>query len=442
LTHGGWIESVPSSWQVVPLFSVADYEVSNVDKLSNKSEISVRLCNYVDVYHNEFITLDNTFMEATATPFEISKFSLRKDDVIITKDSESWDDIGVPAHVRETTPNLVCGYHLAQIRPRRKKLLGSFLFRCLQAKAIRLQLELEANGVTRFGLPKSAIGSARLPLPPLHSQQKIADFLDAETARIDDLIRSKENLLAILAEKRRAIISHTVTRGFDSMVPMRDSSIPWLGEIPAHWKEIRLRFLVFKIEQGWSPQAEPREPSDDEWGVLKLSAVSRGRFIESAAKALPSDLKPRADYEVREGDFLLTRANTPTLVGDACFVEKTRPKLMLCDLIYRLALRQDIVDGRYLSYFLGLPLARSQIEADARGTSSSMVKIAKEHIKDWWVPLPPLSEQVEIVERLTKELDAIAKIDSVAEKTLALLRERREAVIAGAVTGQLDVEET
>ncbi len=289
-------------------------------------------------------------------------------------------------------------------------------------------------------LETEVIGRFLVPLPPLESQRAIADFLDAETARIDALIAAKENLLAILAEKRRALVTQAVTRGLDPSVTMRDSGIPWLGGIPAHWDEVRLRFLFKRIEQGWSPQAESHEPSEDEWGVLKLSAVSRGRFDESAAKALPPELEPRLDYEVKAGDFLLTRANTPSLVGDVCFVEATRPKLMLCDLIYRLALRPELVDGRYLAHFLGLPLGRSQIEADARGTSGSMVKISQEHIKSWLIPVPPLAEQLEIVEFVSDELNSIAKVESATRSTLRLLRERREAVIAAAVTGQLDVE--
>jgi type I restriction enzyme, S subunit len=97
-----WDTALPSSWRAVPLKAVATYEVSNVDKVAEEGEIPVRLCNYVDVYKNEFIDLRLEFMRATATEGEIRKFGLQVDDVIITKDSESWDDIAVPALVTET----------------------------------------------------------------------------------------------------------------------------------------------------------------------------------------------------------------------------------------------------------------------------------------------------------------------------------------------------
>ena len=110
---------------------------------------------------------------------------------------------------------------------------------------------------------------------------------------------------------------------------------------------------------------------------------------------------------------------------------------MLCDLIYRLTLREDTIDGRFLGYFLTLPEGRGQIEADARGTSGSMVKISQEHIKDWWIPLPPLDEQVAIVSQVGREAGALDKLRSATERTIALLKERRAALIAAAVTGKI-----
>jgi type I restriction enzyme S subunit len=213
VNHLQWRACLPNDWYAKPLRAVADYSVSNVDKIPAEDEVPVRLCNYSDVYNNEFINLDVDFMQATATTDEIRKFRLAVGDVIITKDSESWDDIGVAALVRETADDLVCGYHLAIIRPRTDRMTGAFIFRCLQAKPVRVQIELAASdGVTRFGVPKSAIGGLWLPTPPLPKQRAIADYLDRETARLDALIAAKECWLGLLAEKRQALIAHTVIR--------------------------------------------------------------------------------------------------------------------------------------------------------------------------------------------------------------------------------------
>jgi type I restriction enzyme S subunit len=289
------------------------------------------------------------------------------------------------------------------------------------------------------GLAVETIAALKIPIPPLDEQRSIAKFLDRETAQIDASIAAKERLLQLLAEKRRALITRAVTRGLDPNVLLRDSGISWLGEIPAHWSVDRIRFLVTRIEQGWSPQAENREPQPEEWGVLKLNAVAQGWFDAAAAKALPGDVEPVHSLEVQNGDFLLTRSNTPSSVGDACFVESTRPRLMLSDLIYRLTLRSEVIDGRFLSHFLTLPVGRKQIEADARGTSASMVKISQEHIKNWLTPVPPIDEQRAILAALSEELAPIRRSHAVTERTIVLLRERRAALIAAAVTGQVQV---
>ena len=138
----GWTNTLPAGWELMPLRGAVYCRVSNVDKLEVDGEIPVQLCNYTDVYNNEFIRPGLALMRATASEAEIARFALSVDDVVITKDSEAWDDIGVPALVVETSDNLVCGYHLALLRPRTDVIDGAFLFRCLQAKPIQVQLDM------------------------------------------------------------------------------------------------------------------------------------------------------------------------------------------------------------------------------------------------------------------------------------------------------------
>ena len=300
-------------------------------------------------------------------------------------------------------------------------------------------LQTLGRGSTFMELSTDELKSLSTPHPPWRLQRTIADYLDHETARLDGLLAAKERVLGLLAEKRRALITRAVTRGLDPDAPRRDSVISWLGEIPAHWEIVRLRFLAEGIEQGWSPEAAPLQPSLDDWGVLKLNAVNRGRFDEKAAKTLPLNAQPRVNLEIHAGDVLVTRSNTPLLVGDACFVETTRPRLMLSDIIYRLAVRPGVIDGRFLVYFLTLPVGRVQIENDARGTSASMVKISQEHLKNWWIPVPPIEEQRSITTVLAAQTQRIDRMRAATERTVALIKERRFALIAAAVAGQIDV---
>ena len=161
-----WLGPMPAHWSVERLRNVAKMPVSNVDKLTKDDEIPVRLCNYVNVYKNERITDRLHFMQATATPTEQARFRLRQGDVIITKDSEIWNDTGVSALVEYSAPDLLCGYHLALLRPYPSCFLGGYMLRALQTPGVAYQFYVAANGVTRFGLSHDAIKTARLPLPP------------------------------------------------------------------------------------------------------------------------------------------------------------------------------------------------------------------------------------------------------------------------------------
>ena len=210
-----WLGDVPAHWEVRRLRTIAEMRVSNVDKHIKPTEHPVRLCNYVDVYHNERITSDIDFMRATATTHEIERFRLNKGDVIITKDSETWDDIGVPALVNHTDDDLICGYHLALLRPFKSVVIGKYLLRALQAPDIAQQFHKAANGVTRYGLTQDAIKSVTLPVPPLAEQAAIAAHLDARAAKIDAAIAHYEREAALVSEYWARLVADAVTGQID-----------------------------------------------------------------------------------------------------------------------------------------------------------------------------------------------------------------------------------
>ncbi len=204
-----WLGEIPSHWDFRRLKHVAKVRLSNVDKHSRANEIPVRLCNYTDVYYKDFITDEIAFMEATATEEQISNFALEEGDVLITKDSESFDDIAVPAYVPETLENVICGYHLAHIKP--IHIEGGYLFRAFQAEDIASQFRVSANGITRFGISKSAINDAIFLLPSVEEQKRIVEFLDRTTTEIDRAIAQKQRLIELLQEQKAILINQAVT---------------------------------------------------------------------------------------------------------------------------------------------------------------------------------------------------------------------------------------
>ena len=428
-----WVDQLPDNWEAKPLRSAADYIVSNVDKVPDDDEIPVRLCNYTDVYHNELITPALDFMHATASEAEIAKFGLAVDDVIINMDSESWDDIGVPALVRETAGDLVCGYHLALLRPLKHKMDGAFLFRCLQAKPVRVQLELAANGVTRFGIPKSEIGTMTLPVPPLHQQHAIADYLDRETARLDALVAAKERVLALLAEKRRALIIRAVTRGLDPSAPLRDSGVPWLGEIPAHWEAVALRFLV-DLTSGGTPDTGNPEYWDGEIPWVSPKDMKQEEITDTKDHVSEMALSESTLRLIEPGAVLIVVRGM--ILNHSFPVALNRRQVTINQDMKALRCRQGLTPHYLRDFFRGFEdHTVSLADFSTHGTR----KLDTEVLGRLEIPLPPLSEQQQIkiyIDEATSRLDSL---HSATRSSMDLLKERRAALIAASVTGRIDI---
>jgi len=192
---------LPKGWRLEKLKFFVDVRNSNVDKTISDDEQPIQLCNYTDVYYNDRITPDMDFSNGSATEAEIEKFQLKRDQVIITKDSEGWDDIGIPALVTDDMPDVLCGYHLSVLEPG-QAIEGAFLAWLCRSEPLNDQFKLGANGVTRYGLGQYPLKNAFIAVPPLKTQRRIAQFLNEKTARIDALIEKKRALLDRLAEKR------------------------------------------------------------------------------------------------------------------------------------------------------------------------------------------------------------------------------------------------
>jgi type I restriction enzyme S subunit len=219
-----WIGQVPEHWEVKRLRHVASFKNSNVDKKAYDGQEAISLCNYTDVYYNEFITSDLPFMQATASAAEIEQFSLSKGDVIITKDSEDPSDIGIPSLVKDDVPGVICGYHLTMIRGADFD-TSRLLHRILQSNPTQAHFFVEAPGITRYGLSQDAIGDLPFNLPPENERNGIANAVDRETTRIDALITKKTRFIELLKEKRQALITHAVTKGLDPSVQIKNSKI-------------------------------------------------------------------------------------------------------------------------------------------------------------------------------------------------------------------------
>jgi len=399
---------VPEHWVVKRLKWAADVFPSNVDKKAHEGEDPVVLCNYTDVYYNDRITDAIDFMPATGTRDQITKFSLRAGDTIITKDSETPDDIAVGSYVPQDLPGVVCGYHLAIVRPC-KEVVGEFVKRLFDSHYLRAVLSVRANGLTRFGLSQSAIVNTEIPLPPIPEQHAIATFLDRETAKIDALVAEQRRLIELLKEKRQAVISHAVTKGLDPNVPMKDSGVEWIGEVPEHWEVIPLK-RVASMRSGESITANSIEFD----GVFPVYGGN--------------GLRGYTDKYTHEGNFVLV-GRQGALCGNVNYAEG---KFWASEHALVVTPNQRI-DPTWLGELLRC------MNLNQYSMSAAQPGLSVEVISGLRIPIPKHQEQVTIAQFLRSEMDRSESLVAECQHAISLLLERRTALISAAVTGKIDV---
>ena len=279
-----------------------------------------------------------------------------------------------------------------------------------------------------------------LPVIPITEQQNIANFLDHETAKIDSLIEKQQQLIQLLKEKRQAVISHAVTKGLNPNVSMKDSGVEWLGEVPEHWGVSRLKNIICSLESGCSVNAADIPAQSYELGVLKTSCVYTRSFrIEENKTVVPEDIH-RVKCKIRKGAIVISRMNTPELVGASALVKVEADNIYLPDRLWQTRFFQNIeIDAEYLSHFMTVQGFRDQIALGAEGASSSMQNIAKEDYLNINCLVPPLKEQIEIRDFIERKLAILSELNMKAQEAVECLKERRTALISAAVTGKIDV---
>ncbi len=293
------------------------------------------------------------------------------------------------------------------------------------------------------GLNRESVYEERIYLPSTADQKTVANHLDRETSRIDRLITEKERMLALLEEKRAALISRVITRGLDPSAPLKPSGQEWLGEIPAHWRVLRLKFATSGIDQGSSPQcySYPAEPGN--LGVLKTGCVNGGEFRERENKALPDETEAFLDSEVQQGDVLMSRASgSVDLIGSVAQVARQpAARLLLSDKIYRFRVRDDVLDRRFMVLAMSACYLRHQIRSVISGAEGLANNIAKSDILEFLLVVPPVHEQERIVSYLGGAIKRNKVLCESLSESIALAKERRAALITAAVTGQISIEE-
>ena len=396
-------EELPKGWREVRLEDACEIIVSPVDKKTIDGELPVRLCNYTDVYYNNAIDSNIDFMAATAKFSEIEKFSIVKDDVIITKDSETPDDIGVPAYVKETIDNLLCGYHLAILRPK-DQTIGKYVCYALTSPRVKYDFYRFANGITRFGLTTESYQNIKIPLPPLYEQKAITSLLETW----DTAIEKTEALIAAKEKQFKWLLKTLISDRQDN----------------PEWRKVKLEDACEVIV---SPVDKKTVDGELPVKLCNYTDVYYNNSIGSeidfmAATAKPSEIEK---FSITEGDVIITKdSETPDDIGVPTYVKETIDNL-LCG--YHLAIlrpeKQTV--GKYICYVLTSPRVKYDFYRFANGiTRFGLTMESYQKIK---ISLPILSEQKRIVNLLDTSKREIEVLRSRLKTPVSILSAKKKA---------------
>ncbi|WP_282039372.1 restriction endonuclease subunit S [Halomonas alimentaria] len=290
-------------------------------------------------------------------------------------------------------------------------------------------LNVRGKGTTFLELSGDELSSFKVTVPPQNEQATISNFLDHETARIDALVEEQQRLIELLKEKRQAVISHAVTKGLDPDVPMKDSGVEWLGEVPAHWEVMKFVRCVDIAEGQVDPKLESHR------GKILIapnhieSATGRILYLESAEEQGAESGK----YVCRPGDVIYCKIR-PAL-RKACILGI----VALCSAdMYPLRPFDGITSEFLLWTILSEPFSRLAVLESER---VAMPKINRESLNEIYMAIPPANEQEDIDRYISEETCRLDKLTSIAEDSVRLLAERRSALISAAVTGKIDVRD-
>jgi type I restriction enzyme S subunit len=421
-----WLGVIPAHWSVKRLKYISQITSSGVwgeDPPLDSTGYRVATTANIDMIGK--IDVDGMTVRALSEE-DLKQGLCLPGDIIVVKSSGSATNVitGKAGLVKEEHGPICFSNFTLRVRPSRKDTDNRFVWYFLNSDVVRAQIRLMVSTTTYPNLQVSEYGLFSLPVPHFEEQRAIADYLDRETAKIDALVAAKERLLEILAEKRRVLITRAVTRGLNPGAQLRDSGIPWLGPIPAHWELERARWLFHERD-------ERSETGEEE--MLTVSHLT-GVTPRSEKNVNMFEAETTEGYKVcYTGDLVI---NTLWAWMGAMGVS---PMHGIVSPAYHIYTPCERLDPAYVDLLVRIPVFAEEAIRFSKGVWSSRLRLYPEGLYEIWLPVPPRDEQRVIVAHIASETIKLDALRAAAERTISLSKERRAALIGAAVTGRIKV---
>lgn len=425
--------AIPVHWEYSPLKRVVSLvesgvSVNAVDEPASSGAIGVLKTSCV--YSGSFVPAENKAVVVE----ELDRVACHvKAGTLIVSRMNTPALVGAAGLVLEDVGNLFLPDRLWQVHF--SGAFPKFVHYWTATASYRAQVQMACAGTSASmqNLSQEEFLRFMLPLPAHDEQTAISTFLDRETAKIDVLIAEQEKLIALLAEKRQVTISHAVTKGLNLNAPMKDSGVAWLGEVPAHWEVTQLKRLCNRITDGAhiSPETEGGAYSFVSTKDLDGDSINFKNCLLTSPSSF--DYLQRTGCRPASGDVLFSKDGT---IGRTVVVRDGREFVVASSLII-ITPSAGILDSDFLNYLCKSSIISGQVEGFVKG--AGLPRLSIQNLLKVVGLFPPIDEQWAISAHLKVETGKFDVLSTAAERAVALLKERRAALITAAVTGQIDV---
>ena len=423
-----WVREAPRNWKIKPLkYILTRLSISGCEDeklLSVYRDYGVLIRENRDDNHNR--------VSADLSNYQLVDIG----DLVINKMKAWQGSLGVSEHRGIVSP----AYHIYKIIS--KSIHPRFLHHALRSEPYFREYAKQSKGIrtNQWDLGTYEFGCIEFLHPPLETQRQIATYLDKKTEAIDTLIAKKQKMIELLEEKRSALINHVVTKGLNPDAPMKDSGVPWIGEVPAHWYILQFRRLILDICDGpFGSSLKSEHYTEEGTRLIRLQNIKSGYF-NNQSKAFISNnyAKLLKRHKALPGDLLIASlGDTNNPMGRACVLPIEVEEAIVKADCFRARLDQKQGNHLYYSHYLSSLAGAVGFEQHSRGATRSRINLSI--VRDIEVPKPSLAEQDSIQSRIKSFESKNNNLRNQIEDQVTKLQEYRQALITAAVTGKIDV---
>ena len=423
-----WIGEIPEHWKTTRLKYLKKspfmYGANESAELDNPN--LPRFIRITDIDFNGNLK-EETFK---SLPLELAEpYLLEEGDILFARSGASVGKTFI--YERKWGPACFAGY-LIRFQTDESKAIPKFIYYFCQTSIYEDWIKENTIQSTIQNVSAEKYSSLILPVPPLNTQNIIVNYLDQKTAEIDSLIADKEKLIELLQEQRQAIITQAVTKGLDPNVPMKDSGVEWIGEIPEHWEVTKIKYVSRINHHALS------EDCDDDFEIqyIDIGGVdSNGQIIE-IKKMRFGDAPSRARRIVKDGDTIVSTVRT--YLKAITWVEKADDNL-ICSTGFAVLSPTKLINPQYLLFLMRSTQYIDEIVSRSVGVSYPAIN--SRDIGKIECLLPPYKEQKYIVDYINKKGKPLTDLIDCINEQILKLKEYRQSLITAAVTGKIDVRD-